>query len=157
MALAASHIVYMSLYQARPDLLRHSQVESKLRQLQQISESQYLNQLQMEVIGRAQQSGENYCSRINYVSVIGTPLYNTVPRHDVTLAGCCSSVELEITTDDPIQQRGGIRRCSEYGMPAADDEWGAKMQDIVSNWNTINLLEGPIARESQLAHSSDQA
>ncbi len=106
----------------------------------------------MEMIGRAQQFGQNYCSRINYVSVIGTPLYNTVPRHDVTLGGCCSSVDLNITTDDSLQQRGGIRRCSEYGMPAADDEWRAKMQDILSNWFTINLLEGPL-----LAHSFDQA
>lgn len=98
----------------------------------------------MEVIGRAQQFGQSYCSRINYVKVIGTPLYNTVPRHDVTLAGCCSSVDLDITADDPMQQRGGIRRCSEYGRPAADDEMSAKMQDILSKWSTINLSEGPL-------------
>jgi hypothetical protein len=101
----------------------------------------------MEVIGRAQQFGQNYCSRINYVRVIGTPLYNTVPRHlplRNETGGCCSSVDLDITADDPIQQRGGIRKCSENGRPADEDEMSAKIQGMLSSLSTIIPLEGPL-------------
>jgi len=94
------------------------------------------------VTGRAQQFGQNYCSRINYVKVIGTPLYNTVPRHDVTLGGCCSSVDLDITTDDPIQQRGGIRKCSENGRPADDAEMAANLGGVLASLSVF-LSEGP--------------
>ena len=71
------------------------------------------------------------------MKVIGTPLYNTVPRHDVTLGGCCSSVDLDITTDDPIQQRGGIRKCSENGRPADDDKMAAALNGMMASLSAI--------------------
>ena len=75
--------------------------------------------LQIEVKGRAQQLDQTFCSRINYLKLIGTPLCNIIPCE---LAAEFNCNNLMITSSDPLEQRGGIRKCSENGRTAIDDE-----------------------------------
>ena len=84
--------------------------------------------LQVEVKGRAQQLGQTFCSRINYMKLIGTPLRNMTPGEAATESNCNALV---ITPSDPLEQRGGIRKCSENGRTAADDKLDEELDNIM--------------------------
>ena len=75
--------------------------------------------LQVEVKGRAQKLGETFCSRINYMKLIGTPLRNMTPCEAGPVSNCNALV---ITLFDPLEQRGGIQNCSENGRNSAEKQ-----------------------------------
>ena len=70
--------------------------------------------LQIEVKGRAQQPDQTFCSRINYLKLIGTLLCNIIPCE---LAAEFNCNNLMITSSDPLEQRGGIRNVQRMAEP----------------------------------------
>lgn len=103
--------------------------------------------VQVEIIQRAQQLGSSYCSRVNYIKVIGTPIYKYVP-HPFAASGnegaspdsarlslpqetITTDIHLQVIAHDPLSMKGGLRACSENGRHAEDDELFAELDDIL--------------------------
>ena len=95
------------------------------------AECQTTAKLQVEVKGRAQQFDQTFCSRMNYMRLVGTPVYNILPCKEAADSYC---TDLEITMVDLLEQQGGIRKCSENGRVAAEEAFFADFDPFYLSW-----------------------